>query len=160
MTNHFTKLQEMIKLCSLKNMLLVVGSNGNQQLKQLGTISLEFRSKLPQQTTSLEIELLLFGSELQKEVSCISQPTHIPIWQVQVMPTITKISLTKKDTLNGSLFTTDIRRKNLKLMHLSNGVIPKISYLTRMLITTMHQSFSYLLEEISISQDIMANQDM
>jgi len=73
------------------------------------------------------------------------------------MQTITRISLTKKDTPNGSSFTMDIQRRNLKPMHSSNGVIPKISYPTRMLITTMPQNSTYLSEEISISQDIMAN---
>lgn len=158
--NLFTKLQEMIKPCSHKNMLLVVGSNGNQQPKQLGIISLEFRSRLLQQIISQEIELLLFGLVLPKEVSCISQPTLTLIWSVQVMPTITRTSLIKTDTLNGSLSIMDIQRRNLKPMHLSNGVIPKISYPTRMLTTIMHQNSSYLLEEISISQDIMVKQGM
>lgn len=138
----------------------VVGSNGNQQLKQHGIMHLEFKSRNPQPITYQVIELSQCGLVHQKEESYISQLTVTIIWLVPVMSTTIRTSNTRIDTKNGSMFTMDIQELLQRLKYLLNGQAQMIHLSLKMSDTISPQNSTYLQVEINTSQVSVVNQDM
>lgn len=154
------QLLEVEILNSHKNMLLVVGSSGNQQPKQHGTTHLEFKSRSPQQITYQEIELSQCGLANLKVEFYISQLIVTITWLVLVMSITIRTSNTKIDIRNGSMFTMDIQEQLQRLKYLLNGQAQMIHLCLRMLDTISLQNSICSSEEINNSQVSVVNQDM
>ena len=83
------------------------------------------------------------------------QHIHSLTWKEMEMQTYSRISHTKTDTLNGSLFTLATQDHNKKLRLTSNGQIQRTTKNMKRLSTSQFLNISFLSERTNISQVLM-----
>jgi hypothetical protein len=103
----------------------VDGSNGhNLNNRKNGTMHLEYKLLPLQLINSWETEHSQCGLAKVTE-SSIFPHTHTTIWKEREMLIYSRISPTKIDTLNGSLFTSDTQSLKERPLLTLNGLIQR-----------------------------------